>query len=205
MSKRTGALSLRALRADGLEPMAVASLAVRIGMSGQVEARSSLDDLACDFHPSDASRSAARFSEDELRALNADLVHDMPYAEAAERLRAIGVGDDVAERFWLATRANCEVVGDAEKWWRAVSVPPFEAVPEEDRDFVREAFDVLHDGEITDATWSEWVAALKARTDRKGKRLFMPLRLALTGLDHGPELAALLPLIGREGMLARRP
>ena len=205
LSKRSGALSLRAMREDGLEPMAVSSLAVRIGTSGEVRAASDLAALGQGFDPADASRSASRFSTKELEALNAELVHAMPYAAVAGRLRELGVPDSKAEPLWSAVRGNCERVRDAARWWEVLRQPPVVEMSAEDAAFVREAIDLLPPGDVTDATWREWTGAVKRETGRKGRSLFMPLRLALTGLDHGPELGALLPLMGREGISARRP
>ena len=205
LSKRDGSLSLQQLREDWLEPMAVASLAVQTGMSGQIEAKRSLTDLRQGFDIADASKSAAKFDPAELTHLNSQIVHQKPYMEVAELLRSFGVPDEHAERFWLVVRGNCERVSDAADWWTTISKPPNANLPEDDRDFVRTAFDQLPEGEFDEHTWSSWVERVKRETDRKGKRLFMPIRLALTGLDHGPELGDLLPLIGRERTLARRP
>ena len=205
LSKRSGALSIRSIRDDGIEPMAVNSLATLVGMAGQIEAKPSLDALQEGFDPTDASKSAARFDPDELVRLNSDLVHEMPFEAVRDRLVADGVGSDDPEAFWLAVRGNCERVADAQGWWKVIEGGHATAeLSDEDRQFVREAFDLLP-GKIGPDTWREWTGTVKEQTGRKGKSLFMPMRLALTGLDHGPELADLLPLIGREGIEARRP
>ena len=205
LSKRDGALSLRALREDGIEPETVATLAARTGMAGEVGPARGLDALAEGFDPADASRSAARFSVGELEALNAEVVHAMSYERAAPVLvRAIGERHG-GEAFWLAVRANCERVRDASGWWKAIREPDRSAMTDEQREAAREAIDLLPEGPVDDGTWKRWTDLVKRETGRKGRALFMPIRLALTGLDHGPELGALLPLIGREGIVARRP
>ncbi len=104
-------------------------------------------------------------------------------------------------------RGNLDTLTDAQKWWRIINEGPEqgEQLSDEDRDFVREAFDLLPEEPWDSSTWKAWTGQVKERTGRKGKALFMPLRLALTGLHSGPELADLLPLLGREGTLARRP
>jgi glutamyl-tRNA synthetase len=112
-----------------------------------------------------------------------------------------------AEAFWLAVRGNLDVFPDAARWWRIVSVGP-ETPPdlsEEDRDFVRGAYDSLPSKPWNRETWKTWTDEVKKATGRKGRALYHPLRLALTGLSAGPELSDLLPLIGREGALSRRP
>jgi glutamyl-tRNA synthetase len=108
-----------------------------------------------------------------------------------------------SEAFWLAVRGNIEKLLDSKVWFDIVTNRINPVVGEEDRGFVALSRDVLPDEPWDDATWKTWTEAVKSATNRKGKALFMPLRLALTGLDHGPELAQLLPLIGRERALER--
>lgn len=207
LSKRTGALSLRSLREDGLEPMAVASLAVLTGLSGSIEAMPDLKALEARLDFDHVSASSSKFDPAELERLNAELVHAMPYEVAADRLRALGISDDAAEAFWAAVRRNCGRVRDAATWRDIVFGRSVEALTwsEDDLAFVRQAFDLLPDGPWGSGTWKTWTERVKAATGRKGRALFMPLRLALTGLEHGPELADLLPLIGPERAVSRRP
>jgi glutamyl-tRNA synthetase len=207
LSKRTGALSIGALRKAGYEPMAIASLAVLIGTSASVTAVKSMDQLAEMFEPSMASKSAAKFDPAEIGTLNRALVHELDFPEVAGRLAEMGISGAQAEPFWNAVRRNLEKVADAAEWWSILREGPdaAEAVDGEDLDFVRTAFDLLPEGEFDDATWNSWTSAVKEETGRRGKSLFMPLRIALTGRDSGPEIAELLPLLGRERTLARRP
>ena len=139
--------------------------------------------------------------------LNRALLHQMPFAEARDRLAALGIIGDQAEPFWNAVRGNLDKLSDAASWWRILRQGP-ESAPEFSRngqEFVREAFDLLPPEPWDRGMWKIWTRQVKEQTGRKGKMLFMPLRLALTGLASGPELADLLPLLGREGTLARRP
>jgi glutamyl-tRNA synthetase len=207
LSKRTGALSIGALRKAGYEPMAIASLAVLIGTSASVTAVKAMDQLAEMFEPSMASKSAAKFDPAEIGTLNRALVHELDFPEVAGRLAEMGISGAQAEPFWNAVRRNLEKVADAAEWWSILREGPdaAEAVDGEDLDFVRTAFDLLPEGEFDDATWNSWTSAVKEETGRRGKSLFMPLRIALTGRDSGPEIAELLPLLGRERTLARRP
>lgn len=207
LSKRSGSLSIAGLREDGIEPMSVASLAVLIGTSESVAAARSLDELAARFEISAASKGASKFDPAELLVLNKALLHEMPFAEAAPRLAALGVEGPKAEAFWVAVRGNIERLADAAGWWRIVRDGPAQR-PElspDDLAFVRAAFDELPPEPWDRDTWKIWTDQLKERTGRKGRALFLPLRLALTGLSSGPELADLLPLLGREGISARRP
>jgi len=209
LSKRSGALSIKALHEAGYEPMAVASLAVLIGTSEAVAAAPSLETMAESFEPSSSSKSAAKFDPAELDVLNRQIVHQLPFDAVTARLAAVGidVDDPRAERFWTVIRANVEKVEDAADWWAVVTKAPATdtALEGDDLAYAREAFDLLPAGEIGEATWGEWTSAVKSATGRKGRALFMPLRIALTGRSSGPEIADLLPLLGREEILARRP
>lgn len=206
LSKRSGALSIRSLAEDGIEPMAVASLAVLIGTSESVTAVRSLEELAERFEPKATSKSASKFNPTELVALNKVLLHATPFADVDQRLHGFGITGPKAEPFWLAVRANIEKLADCASWWQIVTEGPRKVeFDEADGSFLRVAFDHLPSEPWDGMTWKIWTDRLKEQTGRKGKQLFMPLRLALTGLDRGPELADLLPIIGREETLARRP
>ena len=207
LSKRTGALSIHSLAEAGYEPMAVASLAVLIGTSEAVRPFAAMDGLAAVFDPASASRSNAKFDPADLDTLNAALVHEMPFGTAAARLQVLGIDGPQAAAFWHAVRGNIGRLDEAAGWWRIVTQGPSEdAVLEAgDVDFVRDAFALLPEGPFGAGTWREWTDAVKAASGRKGRALFMPLRIALTGRQSGPELADLLPLLGRAGTLARRP
>lgn len=199
LSKRTGSLSVSSLREQGMEALAVAALAVLTGTSDSVRVVASLDELALDL--SHVSHTAAKFDEADLVALTARTLHSMPFVTVAARLAALGVEGAHAEAFWLAVRGNIETLAGVAEW-RGVAFGDIEPV-REDADYLREAAAALPPEPWGADTWRIWTDALKGRTGRKGRALFHPLRLALTGRDRGPELAALLPLIGREKALAR--
>lgn len=207
LSKRTGALSLASLRESGIEPMAVASLAALTGTSESVQPMHSMNELAERFDPADASKSPAKFDPADLITLNRAILHNMTFKDAQDRLGAFAISGEIAEPFWNAVRGNVDKLSDAIEWWRIVRKGPVEQpeFSDEDKDFVEKAFELLPDGPWGRDTWKAWTGAVREATGRKGKALFMPLRLALTGLQSGPELADLLPLLGREGTLARRP
>ncbi len=202
LSKRLGSLSLKSLAEEGYEPMAIASLAVLIGGAGAVDAVASLDELAGRLDLKGISKSAAKFDVSELLALNARLVHAMDWPQAQVRLGgALGPN---GEAIWLAVRANCEKVRDAVAWRQKIEGNEALAeTGEADREYLTTALSLLPSGEADATTWHAWTGAIKAATGRKGRDLFMPLRKALTGAEHGPDMAALLPLIGRERIAAR--
>lgn len=196
LSKRLGHLSLAALRAEGQEPLAVAAAAVLVGTSHAVEAVDSLDALAGKVALSAISRAPARFDPDELSVLTARTLHHMPFAAAEPRLSALGVGG--GEGFWNVVRGNLSRFAEAGDWWALVAAPQSGVLADEDRAFLAAAADLLPPEPWDRATWSSWTAAVKAATGRSGRALFHPLRRALTALDAGPELAGLLPFIGRD-------
>ncbi|WP_414471641.1 glutamate--tRNA ligase [Microvirga sp. M2] len=199
LSKRLGHLSVQGLREAGLEPQAVASLAVLVGSAEAVRPVADLGELARLIDFSHISRAPAKFDESELEHLNARLIHEMPYGAVRERLAALDA--DLGETFWNAVRGNLTKVRDVSDWARVVRGPVTPVI--EDRGFIDAALDLLPEGPWDASTWKAWTEAVKAKTGVKGKALFMPLRLSLTGLDHGPELASLLPLIGPERAKAR--
>uniref|UniRef100_UPI003BA90844 glutamate--tRNA ligase n=1 Tax=Stappia sp. TaxID=1870903 RepID=UPI003BA90844 len=205
LSKRKGDLSLRSLREQGLEPMSVASLAVLTGTSHAVEPAESLGALSAMVTLDDVSRSSAKFDPDDLLPLNARLVHSLPPEAVDMRLKGMGIGDGETFRtaFWLAVRENCQKVADASAWWKAIAAPERVAPADDDAAYLELAARLLPDEPFDEGTWSDWTGRLKAETGRKGRALFLPLRRALTGLDHGPDMKALLPLIGRRSSVAR--
>ena len=200
LSKRLGSLSIASLNEDGYEPMAVASLAVLIGTSLAVEAVPTMAQLMELFDPSTITKSPAKFDVSELDSLNKKLVHTKSWDDAKSSLEEIGVGG--GEKFWNVVRENIDKVPDAADWWQMVE----HGTPQIDRDdsqFIAVSKSLLPREPWGNDTWSEWTSAIKKETGRKGRGLFMPLRKALTGREHGPELAAILLLIGRDKTLAR--
>lgn len=196
LSKRLGSLGVSALRDEGIEPEALIALLARLGTSDPVDPALDVDQIATSFDLSRFGRAPARFDEAELHRVNAAVVHRLPYARVAHLLPQ-GMG----ERAWEAIRPNLEHIGEAADWW-VVITGPVAAPPQEEaeRAFLAQAAAVL---ETTGADWGALTTALKETTGRKGKALFLPLRQALTGRDHGPDMSALLPLIGKDAAITR--
>lgn len=194
LSKRLGSLSIHELAAECYEPMAVLSHLAKIGTSDPVEARTSLKQLADEFSFEKIGRAPARFDPDELKRVNAAVLHQLDYAAVKDRLAKLEA--DKGEAFWNAIRANISLLPEVRQWAHIVEGPIEPFVP--DAAFAAAALDVLPRGAYDATTWSAFTNAVKDKTGAKGKALFMPLRQALTGLDHGPEMAALFPLIGEE-------
>lgn len=209
LSKRTGALSIASLAEAGYEPMAVASLAVLTGSSTAIAAKADMDALSEAFDIAATTKSAARFDPSDLDGLNRTLVHALAFDAVRARLADAGfdANDPRAEPFWRVIRANVKTVPEAADWWSIMTEGPAgEATLEgDDLAYARAAFDLLPRGDVEAGTWKAWTDAARARSGRKGRALFMPLRIALTGRAWGPELSDLLPLLGRAEILRRRP
>ena len=196
LSKRLGSLGCDAFREKGIEPRALIALLARLGTSQPVEPIANRDMLIETFDLSTFGRAPAKFDDAELERINAALVHQMDFAAVADRLP-----EGMDEAGWHAIRPNLSHVGEAGDWWRLVTGPIDQpAFSDEDRAYLGEAANALSWG---DDPWHALTGALKASTGRKGKLLFLPLRQALTGMDHGPDMAELLPLIGEEEARAR--
>lgn len=198
LSKRLGSLSLKLLREDGIEPMAAVSYLAKTGTSDAIVAQPSLDALIAEFDMAKIGRAPAHFDPAELSNLNAKLLHLLPYSAVESRLRAAGVG---GEAFWEAVKANLTRFAEVKDLWPLVVGPVTPVI--EDNNFVAQALAALPPEPWDETTWSVFTKAVAAASGRKGKELFHPLRLALTGMDHGPELKKLLPLMGRTRAAAR--
>ena len=199
LSKRDRSLSIQGMREEGIEALTVASYAATIGTSDPVAVHANLDELVRSFDFAKLSRAPARFDPAELRALNAKLLHMLPFSAVSGRLKAMGI--EGGEDFWETVRGNLAVLGDAKYWWEVVKGPLQPVIT--DAALCAKAAVLLPPEPWDGSTWERWSADVKQATGAKGKALFQPLRLALTGREHGPELKQLLPLIGRGRAFAR--
>jgi glutamyl-tRNA synthetase len=201
LSKRFGSLSIQSLREAGHEALAVASVAVLTGTSLAVEPVDNLEALTEKIDFKKISHGPARFDPADLDALTAKTLHAAPFSSVQERLKALDVGG--GEKFWLAVRGNLAKLSDAKEWWDVVSSPLVSTIAAADSDFLKFAETLLPAEPWSERVWDEWLTAIKPVANRKGRELFHPLRIALTGRENGPELRALLPLIGRARASAR--
>lgn len=197
LSKRLGALGIEAMKQEGIEPAALAAKLARIGTSLPVEPIPHLFMLTDGFDFSTFGRAPARFDMDELASLNARILHALPFAQVKDRLPAMSEAD------WKAIRPNIQRVEEAEAWWEILHGHVEARAADEDRTLLEAAVAAAETLDWAEAPWPQLVRRLKDETGRGGKGLFLPLRRALTGRDSGPEMAALLPLIGKQETLAR--
>ena len=192
LSKRLGSLGCDAFREEGIEPIALIALLARIGTSLPVEPLTDPMALLDSFDFARFGRAPARFDLDELKALNARILHLLDHDAVADRLPA---GMDRAA--WEAIRPNLTTVAEAAGWWAVVEDAVPGSVAAEDREFLASTATLAEGADWNEGIWKTLTSALGAETGRKGKALFLPLRLALTGREHGPDMNALLPLIGK--------
>ncbi len=197
LSKRLGSLSIEQMREDGLEPAAITSLLAKLGTAEPVLPQPDIMALAMSFDFEKVGRAPARFDEAELLQLNAKILHEQPYSALSARLSALGV----SEKLWEAVKGNVVRLADAADWKTVVEGAIDPVI--EDASFAAKAAALVPNDPLTDKSWDEFVAAVKTATGAKGKALFHPLRVALTGREKGPEMAAIFPLIGAARARAR--
>jgi glutamyl-tRNA synthetase len=194
LSKRLGSLGVAAMKEEGIEPIAMLSHLAKLGTSDPVEARPDLATLAAEFSFDKIGRAPARFDLQELKRVNAGVIHALAYDAVKARLAACDA--DLGEAFWIAVRANLHSVEEARQWADIVRGPIVPVI--DDKAFAEAALSVLPSGDYDSKSWKAFTEAVKDKTGAKGKALFMPLRQALTGKDHGPEMAALFALVGED-------
>lgn len=195
LSKRLGTLSLRDLRAQGIEPMALLSLMARLGSSDPVELRSDMNELIEGFDISRFGAAPTKFDAGDLVPLTARYLQSLPYDAVADKVAELGVPEDKAEQFWQVARENINTLADLEGWWVLFRDGADPVIDDEDKEFVAQALALLPEGPYDADSWSQWTTAVKEATGRKGRALFMPLRKALTGQSHGPDMSQVLPLL----------
>jgi glutamyl-tRNA synthetase len=201
ISKRIGGFEIASLREDmGLEPMAINSFLSLLGSSKAVRPFKTLLQLVKEFDITSFSKSATIYQADELERLNHKLLINLSFTEIKDRLKQMGL-DKVDEQFWLAVRPNLHKLAEIKDWWQACcgSITYHNL----DKEFLTKAANLLPPESITAETWGIWTNKIANECHRKGKELFLPLRLAITGMAHGPEMRNILPLLEREEILHR--
>ena len=195
LSKRLGTLALKDLREAGIEPAALCSLMARLGSSQAVELRVTLDEIAKDFDLSIFGSAPTKFDEKDLYPLTHRYLQTLNLGDVQQKLASLGVPTNLAQPFWDITRENINTLNDLSAWWDIFSQGAQPVIDEADQEFVKTAMSVLPTEPFDEFTWLKWTEEVKQLTGRKGKQLFMPLRLALTGKEHGPDMAKVLPLL----------
>ena len=195
LSKRLGTLALRDLRAQGVEPFALLSLMARLGSSDPVELRTDMAALIDGFDIEKFGSAPTKFDVKDLFPLTGRYLQTLEVADVAEKIADLGVPADKAAQFWAVTHENIETLHDLDGWWAMFRDGAEPVIADEDADFVAQAMAMLPEMPFDEGTWGAWTSAVKDATGRKGRGLFRPLRLALTGQESGPEMAAVMPLL----------
>jgi glutamyl-tRNA synthetase len=195
LSKRLGTLALRDLRARGVQPMALLSLMARLGSSDPVELRTDMAQLIDGFDIGRFGSAPTKFDDQDLYPLTAHYLQSLPLAAVRDHVLALDVPEALAEPFWMMARDNIVTLADLGGWWHLCRDGAEPLIAPEDRAFVAQAMALLPEGPFDADTWRSWTNAVKDATGRKGKDLFMPLRKAVTGLERGPDMATLMPLL----------
>jgi glutamyl-tRNA synthetase len=196
ISKRVGGYEVVKFIANGFQAMAINSFFAYIGTSKPVVAKKNLQDLIDDFDISIFSPSPTIYTEGEVELLNHKLLIQLEFRDVAKALAQIN--PEIDQEFWLAARANLNVLQDIKLWWQICKHPITVDLESLDRNFLKIAASLLPNDKLDQDSWGNWTASIALSTGKKGKELFMPLRFALTGLTHGPEMRLLLPMIGRQ-------
>ena len=201
LSKRLGSLSIGQLRDEGMQPAAIASLLARIGTADPVVPQPALGEIIDGFDLSRFGRATAKFDPAELAQINARVIQQLDFATVEAELAAAGVGG--GEPFWQAVRDNLGIVAEAADWWSVCTAPVTPVIEAEAQAVTNAAAELLPDGDLPAEIWRDWTSAIATATGVKGRDLFMPLRLALTGRQKGPEIAPLLSFMGRARVIER--
>lgn len=195
LSKRLGTLSLRDLKEAGIEPMAILSLMARLGSSQPVELRQTPQEVIEGFDIATFGSAPTKLDPADLEPLTARWLSQQPLSEVADDVAAAGVPDDLAEPFWEAVRENLKTRATIAEWWAVFRDGRAGRAAPEDAEFVAQALGLLGEPPYGPETWKQWTDAVKAETGRKGKGLFLPLRRAVTGMDHGPDMGGVMALM----------
>ena len=195
LSKRLGTLALRDLREAGIEPIALLSMMARLGSSDPIEVLSSVDELFDNFDLSAFGAAPTKFDVEDLKPLTAKAISALNIEDVSSTLSNLGVPADIESAFWNIVKDNIATRSEIAKWWALFRDGATPLIADEDAEFVDAAKGLLPDSPWSDQSWAAWTAAVKEATGRKGRRLFMPLRKALTGMESGPDMSKLMPLL----------
>jgi glutamyl-tRNA synthetase len=203
ISKREGGFDIKSLRLTGYEPMAIVNLLAQIGTSEALKIHKNFDELARDFSFEKFSKSATNYDISELATINHKLLQSLDFVEAEARLKEIGIDQKISEKFWQIIKLNINFLYEIEEWIKICREEFRFANSQNDQEFLHQAAELLPADTSDNNCWNLWLTKIKEKTNRKGKELFMPIRLALSGKEHGPELKFLVNLIAREEILKR--
>lgn len=202
ISKREGGFDIKTLREDGFEALAIINLLSQIGVSKALQVESDIEDLINKFDLNNFSKSATNYNFDELSNINQKLLHILPFSQVKEAIDKIIGSNAIDEIFWDKIKANISFLFEVKDWYNICKKELRYQPKSQDKELLKIAKDSLPD-QIDANSWQQWVVILKEKTGLKGRNLFMPLRLALTGQEDGPQLKDVLILLDRSEILSR--
>jgi len=204
ISKREGGFDIKTLREEGFEAMSLINLLAQIGSSKSINIYKNSEDLVKDFALENFSKSATNYDINELKLINQKLIQSLEFSEVKDRIKNLGIQDETfATKFWECISPNISFFNECKEWLEIINGNFKHKHNEQDQDFLKEISKILPEDTTQENCWQDWIAGIKKISDRKGKNLFMPIRLALTGKEHGPELKLIINLISREKILER--
>ena len=199
LSKRLGSLSLKDLRNEGIHPMAISSLLSKVGTSDPVEIKKEIETIILYFDINKFGKSKSKFDKNELSLLNSKIYQLIDFEEIDEDLKKMNIS--ITKEFWNLIRGNIALLKNVKDWWD-ICFGTIHSITE-NQDFLDTALEVLPKDQFNEKTWSTWTQKLSQKTGKKGKELYMPLRLCLTGQNKGPEMADLILMMGRDKVIKR--
>lgn len=204
ISKREGGFDIKSLRQEGYEPMSIINLLAQIGTSKSTEIYKKIEDLALEFDFKIFSKSATNYEISELENINQKLIQTLTFDEVKPRLELLGISDlDFAQKFWQAICPNITFFHEVKDWFKIFQEDLVFANQDEDKEFLKAISEILPQNTKSEDAWNIWLNDIKKISERKGKNLFMPIRTALSGKEHGPEIKYLVNLISREKIIKR--
>ncbi|MBD5405516.1 glutamate--tRNA ligase [bacterium] len=201
-SKRESDISIRNLKNDGIEAMTIANILVGLGSANGGKMHKNMEELASTFALSNYGSAFSRFDMDTFYKENGKLLRVLDFDDVKDRL--VSIDGRIDAKFWNMVRGNIDKLSDISYWVNVVygdiEAP---ALSSDERSFLNTALSSLPVGDFDENTMKIWANAIMDATGKKGRDLYHPIRLCLTGIEYGPEMTALLPLMGRDKVIER--
>ena len=195
LAKRLGDLSIRDLREKGIEPAAILSQLAFLGSSNPVNLKLNLEEILAAFSLRSFSGNPTKFDEQQLIGLTSDYYRNVPYGQIEGKVLELGIPKTEGEQFWNAVKGNIQTIGEITEWWKILNQEIKPEIKPDDLEFVEFALSILPELPFDFSTWKNWIEVLKSKSDRRGVKLFMPLRMAITGRDSGPDMQTVVALL----------
>ena len=197
--KRLGSLSIEKLRDTGFESLTILNYLLSVGTSSNISSETDVTKLINNYNISNISNSSPKFSIEVLKLLNKEILQKYTYSDVKNKFLDLGIHAD--NDFWIFVKNNINFFSECLEWYNIIKTE--KSFYTEDKEFLKDAADLLPKEPYTIDSWDEWILEINKKTGKKGKDLFMPLRMALTGKAKGPELKFLLPLLTKNNIMKK--